>query len=127
MKKIHLEHVNLTVEDPDATAAEFERLFDWKVRWAGDSKLGGRTVHVGDDDVYLALYTLGNPERHPSDSYHTHQGFNHVGFVVEDLDAAEARVIAAGYEPHSHGDYEPGRRFYFDTREGIEVELVSYD
>ena len=27
------------------------------MRWAGDAKYGGRTVHVGDDDSYLALYT----------------------------------------------------------------------
>ncbi len=28
----HLEHVNVTVEDPDATAKLFEDLFGWHVR-----------------------------------------------------------------------------------------------
>jgi len=36
------------------------------------------------------------------------------------------RVIAAGLTPFSHGDYEPGRRFYFFDWDGIEFEIVSY-
>ena len=36
-------------------------------------------------------------------------------------------VKDAGFEPHSHGDYEPGKRFYFDDENGIEFEVVSYD
>lgn len=28
-----LEHINLTVADPDATAALLGELFDWHVRW----------------------------------------------------------------------------------------------
>ena len=46
--------------------------------------------------------------------------------VVEDLDGVEAKVKAAGYHPHNHGDYEPGRRFYFDGPDNIEIEVVSY-
>ena len=45
---------------------------------------------------------------------------------VDDLDAVEQRVIAAGLAPFSHGDYEPGRRFYFFDPDGIEYEVVSY-
>ena len=51
---------------------------------------------------------------------------NHVGIQVEDLDAVEERVVAAGLVPFSHGDYEPGRRFYFMDWDGIEFEIVSY-
>lgn len=51
---------------------------------------------------------------------------NHVGIVVDDLDAAEARVIAAGLEPFSHANYAPGRRFYFFDDNGIRFEVVSY-
>ena len=51
---------------------------------------------------------------------------NHVGVVVDDLDRVEERVVAAGLTPFSHGDYEPGRRFYFFDWNGIELEVVSY-
>ena len=35
-------------------------------------------------------------------------------------------MIAAGLTPFSHGDYAPGRRFYFFDWDGIEFEIVSY-
>ena len=62
----------------------------------------------------------------PGTSYETRGGLNHIGVVVEDLDATEARVKAEGYATHSHADYEPGRRFYFDGPAGIEFEVVAY-
>ena len=52
-----LEHLNVTVADPDATAALLGDLFGWKLRWSGDAIHGGRTVHVGSADSYVAVYT----------------------------------------------------------------------
>ena len=51
---------------------------------------------------------------------------NHIGIVVDDLDAIEQKVIARGDAPNSHQDYEPGRRFYFEDENGIEIEVISY-
>ena len=51
---------------------------------------------------------------------------NHVGVLVRDLDATEIKVRAAGYHPYAHADYEPGRRFYFRDKGGVEFEVVSY-
>ena len=51
---------------------------------------------------------------------------NHVGIVVQDLDATEEKVIAAGLKPFSHMDYDPGRRFYFLDEDQVEYEVVSY-
>jgi len=53
-------------------------------------------------------------------------GFNHIGVVVDDLDALESKVLATGYTPRSHADCEPGKRFYFDDHDGMEYEVVSY-
>ena len=125
MSKAVLEHLNVTVSDPARTAQLMSDLFDWKIRWQGESKMGGHTVHVGEDDTYLALYTVGAPKA-PDASYHMKGGLNHIGVVVDDLDAVEAKVKDAGYKPHNHGDYEPGRRFYFHDHDGIEFEIVSY-
>lgn len=121
-----LEHVNITVTDPDATAAVLCDLFDWTQRWAGAAKNGGRTVHVGGEDSYLALYSHRQALRAAVDSYQSLGGMNHIGVVVDDLDATESRVIAAGFTPHNHADYEPGRRFYFHDGNGVEFEVVSY-
>ena len=58
--------------------------------------------------------------------YHSYAALNHISIVVNGLDAVEQKVIARGYVPNSHQDYEPGRRFYFEDENGIEIEVISY-
>jgi len=123
---MHLEHVNITVPDPQASAATLCDLFGWHVRWEGAAKDDGYTIHVGDDDSYLALYSPRKPLSAAGNSYGQIAGLNHVGVVVDDLDRVEEKVKAAGYTPHSHADYEPGQRFYFDGPDSIEFEVVHY-
>ncbi|KMW58308.1 Glyoxalase family protein [Candidatus Rhodobacter oscarellae] len=122
-----LEHVNVTVADPKATAAWLQEIFGWHTRWAGDSIYGGLTVHVGTDAQYLALYAPPEPPKGQAHSYTHINGLNHIAVVVDDLDATEARVKGKGFSVGEHYDYEPGRRFYFDSPEGIEFEVVEYD
>lgn len=123
MSSPRIEHVNLTVSDSDRAARLMERIFGWKIRWQGPARDGGRSVHVGSDDHYLALYTGRDIE---AGEHAKGTPLNHVGVEVEDLDATERRVVDAGLIPFSHGDYEPGRRFYFLDQDGIEFEVVSY-
>jgi glyoxylase I family protein len=120
-----LEHVNITVGDADRSASLMERLFGWQVRWAGPSMNGGRTVHVGTDSQYLALYSNPGSDGAPR-GWAKGVPLNHVAVVVDDLDTLERRVEDAGLKPFAHGDYEPGRRFYFFDPDGIEFEVVSY-
>ncbi len=120
-----LEHVNITVSDPQRSAALLRDLFGWHIRWEGPSMSAGHTIHIGTDDSYIALYT--NPEVRAADPmFNKGEPMNHIGVTVDDLDAVEAKVIAAGLEPFGHDDYDPGRRFYFFDWNGIEWEVVSY-
>ena len=121
-----LEHINFTVDDTKKTAAQLCELFGWKVRWEGDSINGGYSAHVGDDNSYVALYSPLKTTAPASTSYEIKGGMNHIGVVVEDLDAMEQKVKTMGFETHSHADYEPGRRFYFHNHDNIEFEVVSY-
>jgi catechol 2,3-dioxygenase-like lactoylglutathione lyase family enzyme len=123
MRSSSLEHVNITVADPHAAAKLMEALFGWKVRWEGPAMRGGYSIHVGTESQYLALY--GPPGGRAAD-FAKGQPLNHIGVEVEDIDAAEARVAAAGLKAFNHGAYEPGRRFYFLDPNGIEYEVVSY-
>jgi len=125
MSEVYLEHVNITVRDPQKTAELYCELFGWKIRWKGNAIHEGTALHVGGEKSYVALYSKGDFEPAP-DSYSHVGGINHIAVVVDDLDAVEARVKAAGLTPHNHGDYEPGRRFYFDDPDAVEVEVVSY-
>ena len=83
-------------------------------------------IHVGEGAAngarYLALYSNGAAR----DRFAKGQPLNHVGLLVDDLDAAEHTVAAAGLAPFGHDDYDPGRRFYFFDWDGIEFEMVSY-
>lgn len=122
-----LEHANYTVSDPQATAAWMEKLFGWHVRWSGDAMAGGHTVHVGTKDAYVALYSPGDPDPNAATNYTTVGGLNHIAVTVDDLDATETAIKAHGFKTGNHGDYEPGRRFYFHDADGIEYEVVQYD
>lgn len=120
-----IEHVNLTVSDPARTASLMIAIFGWHERWSGPARDGGHTIHVGSDRAYVALYT-GPGGQHAGRHYAKGAPLNHVGVQVDDLDETETRVKAVGLEPFEHGDYEPGRRFYFFDPDGIEYEVVSY-
>ncbi len=121
-----LEHVNLTVRDSKRTAETLCALFDWEVRWHGPTINDGYSHHVGTDAQYLALYSPTQTDGDRSGGFATVGHLNHVGVVVDDLEETEQRVIATGFKPYSHQDYEPGRRFYFFDEDDIEYEVVSY-
>lgn len=120
-----IEHVNVTVGDADRSAELMIRLFDWHVRWKGPARSGGRTVHVGADDNYVALYAEP-PGKQAGGQAPGSGRLNHIGVEVDDLELVEERVRKAGLSPSEVEDYEPGRRFYFFDPDGIEFEVVSY-
>ena len=89
--------------------------------------LGSPTYEAGED--FGPVGTARRDDNNPDDAPHAGRvksGLNHVGVVVDDLEATEQAVIAAGLEPFNHGNYEPGRRFYFLDGDGVEYEVVSY-
>ena len=126
MTQATLEHVNITVSNPKRTAQKLHDIYDWKIRWEGDAIDNGYTYHVGSDDCYLAIYSQGRTIDPNHESYKLLGGLNHIAIVVDDLDGTEERVLQAGYKTFSHGDYEPGRRFYYRDEDDIEFEVVSY-
>jgi glyoxylase I family protein len=125
MAQVRIEHVNITVSDPARTAQMLSDIFGWHIRWQGKAAMGGYTIHVGSDTDYLAVYAL-KPDAGARAGHAKGAPLNHVGIEVDDLDVIESRVIACGLVPFAHGDYEPGRRFYFLDLDGIEYEVVSY-
>ena len=125
MARPRIEHVNLTVSDPERAARLMTSLFGWQERWRGAARDNGFTIHVGTEDHYVALYT-GRDVAYSAADFAKGRPLNHIGVEVDDLDATERRVVAAGLKPFNHADYVPGRRFYFLDPDGIEYEVVSY-
>ncbi|WP_227267609.1 VOC family protein [Roseobacter weihaiensis] len=122
-----LEHANVTVSNANRTAQWMSELFGWHIRWQGPAIDGGRSLHIGTDSQYLALYQPARTVAAKSSTYHTAGGLNHIAIVVDDIDALEKQVTAAGFTAVNHADYEPGRRFYFHDHDDIEYEVVQYD
>lgn len=120
---MRLEHVNLTVGDLDRSIRFYTQLLDLRVRWKGTTSSGTPAAHVGDEESYIAFFEGRGAS--PAWNYGA-VGYNHMGFVVDDLDTAKARVLELGGEVHGEDAYDPGRRLYFTDPDGFEVELVEY-
>jgi lactoylglutathione lyase len=85
-----LRHIALIVEDPEASAKFFEQAFDMKR--AGTARRG---TYMSDGIVNVALLKR--------ESEKERVGIYHFGMWVDDLDASEKKVLAAG------GEYLAGR------------------
>ena len=92
-----MRHIALSVPDPEKAAKFFEEAFGMKR--AGPA---GRGLYMTDGTINIALLNFGNdvPGFPPGKPYH---GLVHFGMWVDDLDAAEKKVIDAG------GTYLEGR------------------
>lgn len=121
-----IEHVNLSVSDPDKTAQHLCELFDWSVRWSGASMDDGYTVHVGSESCYFALYRAGNMNENEQHNHRTLNNLNHIGVVVNDLAPYESRARKLGFEPFNFSDYGPCKSFYLKDEFDLEIEIISY-
>ena len=97
MEHISLEHANITISDPEKTAACMQAVFGWRIRWQGPALESGFTLHIGTETQYLALYCPADLQKTPSDPHGFLGGLNHIGVCVRDLVACEARVKKAGF------------------------------
>ena len=64
MEHISLEHANITVSDPEKTAAWMQTVFGWRIRWQGPALNTGYTVYVGTDAQYLRCIALQVCRKH---------------------------------------------------------------
>lgn len=123
---VKLEHANLSVTDVAATTRFITTaLPDLDVRGEGLDGAGRPWRHVGNAHFYVALQAVDeNPSRAP---YGNTVGMNHLGWEVDDVDALEARMRDAGFEPNMHADAHPARRrVYFYDPDGNDWEFVQY-
>lgn len=124
-REARVEHINLTVSDPERTSVMLQAIFGWRERWRGLEPDGRLGLHVGGAGSYVALYPPRPPAK--AETWPKSRPFNHLGVEVRDLSATEDRVKAQGLRPYAHASYDPGQRFYFEDWDGIEYEVVSYD
>lgn len=125
---VRLDHANLIVRDLDGMIRFLQTAFpDFSVR-GGDSSLeGGRWVHIGTEDTYIALSEATRDVGEPWVPYAGRPGLNHLGFEVDDAEAVGARLRSAGYQDSTVPNAHPARRrVYFLDGEGNDWEFVQY-
>ncbi len=132
MNPNRLEHVNVTLTDLDRATRALQAIVPgWTVRGSGTWDDGrGHLLewrHVGDDFQYLSLYAT--PADRALQASGARHAFNHLALVVDDLDAALARLRAQGVAlDHIGGSTEHRRSAYVRIEpERLEIELVAYD
>lgn len=125
---VRLEHANLCVRDLDEMVRFLTTAFpDFGVRGEGETTRGARWLHVGIDDTYLALQHAREEPAEAWVPYSEKPGTNHLGFVVDDVEALRRRMLAAGYRESTVPNAHPHRRrVYFHDREGNDWEFVEY-
>lgn len=125
---IKIEHVNLHVRQVQ-TAIDFLLCAfpEFTVRFDSGADDPERWVHVGSEDYYLALSLANEAGKESRVLYSSTPGYNHLGFVVDDLEALRARLLLAGYEESTISNYHPARkRAYFFDAERNDWEFVEY-
>ena len=132
MNPSRLEHLNITLTDLDRATRALQAIVpEWTVRGAGTWDDGaGRSLpwrHVGDDFQYLSLYQT--PPGGRLRAAGSGVAFNHLALVVDDLDAALARLRALDIPlDHIGGSTEHRRSAYVVIEpERLQIELVAYD
>ncbi|HPG88084.1 MAG TPA: VOC family protein [Hyphomicrobium sp.] len=79
-----------------------------------------------DNDFELEL-TVNNGR---TDAYNLGDGYGHLAFVVDDLDAEHARITAAGYTPKdiktmTHDGQPFGKFFFIEDPDGYKIEVLQ--
>ena len=117
------DHVHLRSPDPEVTAAWLEDVLGGEIiRSPGriDVKLGGASV-------FIAPVVAGDGVNAPPVT--PHQGLDHFGLTVKDIDAVAAEIKAKGVEFTTEPTtIRPGVRICFIRGpQGISVELLERD
>jgi len=120
---VRLEHANLTVRDIEGMIRFLQTAFpEFQVRGEGISQDGGRWVHIGTQETYIALSPAKTKPEKPWTPYRGMQGMNHLAYEVDDVEALCRRMKSAGYRESTPPNAHPyrKRRYFYDS------EAVSY-
>jgi len=112
-----IRHIALVVEDAETTAQFYTQAFGLTevFRQRNDDTRGKWAIYLTDGYINLALLPVNRAI-----------GVDHIGFVVDDLDAAVKTAVAAGAVPPDRLVPRDGRQaetFVRDPQLGIKIDL----
>lgn len=93
-----IKHIALVTDDPVATAEFYKQHFGLTELYRRPSKTGENGVWLSDGYIYFAILKYGDadaPKLGPGQTSDL-RGIHHIGFQVDDLDAAAKELQGAG-------------------------------
>ena len=124
-----LDHVNVTVVDIERSA-EFLRIAfpHFRTRGGGEADDDGMRsawMHLGTDEAYVCLNQTTLVKQVDRDGS-KETGINHVGFIVDDVDALLGKYETAGFKCSMMDEQPSRKRLYVTDLDGIVWEFVQY-
>ena len=120
-----IKHIALVTDDPAKTAEFYKQHFGLTELYRRPSATGERGVWLSDGYIYFAILKYGDadaPKLGPGQTSDL-RGIHHIGFQVDDLDAAAKALKAAHVSPvpmemhgHDHG---------YEEREATPMQAAS--
>lgn len=125
---IRLEHANLQVKNLEEVISFLLCAFpEFSIRYDSGVDDPERWLHVGSDDYYLALNLAKESREITRELYSATPGFNHLAFVVDDVEVLRQQLLRAGYQESTVENNHPARkRAYFFDPDGNDWEFVEY-
>ena len=85
-------------------------------------------IYLSNAETRTELELTVNKDR--TEPYDLGDGYGHIAFSVDDVDAEHARLTAAGYSPRKLVDFAPGgeviaRFFFIQDPDGYEIEVLQ--
>ncbi|WP_405402965.1 VOC family protein [Paracoccus sp. Ld10] len=120
-------HSMIRVLDGDASVDFYDRCFGLKVAERLDFEKF-TLIYLSNSESETELELTVNKGR--TEPYDMGDGYGHVAFSVDDVDATHARLEAEGFSPRKLVDFAPGgaliaRFFFIKDPDGYEIEVLQ--
>lgn len=120
-------HSMIRVLDEAASVDFYDRCFGLKVAERLDFE-AFTLIYLSNGESGTELELTVNKDR--TEPYDLGDGYGHVAFSVDDVDAEHARITEAGFAPRKLVDFAPGgeviaRFFFIKDPDGYEIEVLQ--
>ncbi|MCH2168413.1 MAG: VOC family protein [Oceanicola sp.] len=120
-------HSMIRVLSEARSIAFYEEAFGLSVKDRLDFETFTLVYMVSQGSDFELELTINKARTEP---YDLGDGYGHIAFVVDDLEATRARSLAAGFEPRDIVDFRPdgtrvARFFFVADPDGYQIEVIE--
>jgi len=120
-------HSMIRVLDEARSVEFYDKAFDLKSSGRFDFE-NFTLIYLRNDEIEFELELTVNKSQ--TDPYDLGDGYGHIAFCVDDLDAEHARFSALGLEPRKIVEFERdgvlfGRFFFVADPDGYQIEVLQ--